>query len=67
MESWLSEEINNAKVFRDDYLTFRGIGVFKVVEYSLVSEIISIAGSYELDFEMMTVEGKDRNSKSPGK
>ena len=22
-ESWLSEEINNAKVFRDNYITFR--------------------------------------------
>jgi len=22
-ESWLSEEINNAEVFRDDYMTFR--------------------------------------------
>jgi hypothetical protein len=22
-ESWLSEEINNAEVFRDDYITFR--------------------------------------------
>ena len=33
-ESWLSEEINNTKVFRDDYITFRrdrcsrGGGVF---------------------------------------
>ena len=23
MESWLSEEINNAKIFRDDYISFR--------------------------------------------
>jgi hypothetical protein len=37
-ESWLSEEINNAEVFRDDYITFRrdrctrGGGVFICVK-----------------------------------
>jgi len=46
-ESWLSEEINNAEVFRDDYITFRrdkcswGGGVFML-------KITSIAGSYGL-------------------
>ena len=47
-ESWLSEEINNAKVFRDDYITFRrnrctrGGGVFIRIK------ITSIAGCYGL-------------------
>jgi len=37
-ESWLSEEINNAELFRDDYITFRtdrctrGGGVFFCVK-----------------------------------
>jgi hypothetical protein len=45
-ESRLSEEINNAEVFRDDYITFRrdryswGGGVF------IVLKITSTAGSY---------------------
>ena len=47
-ESWLSEEINNAEVFRDDYITFRrdrcsrGGGVFICVKFT------SIAGCYGL-------------------
>jgi len=38
MESWLSEEINNAKIFRDDYIIFKrdrctlGGGVFICVK-----------------------------------
>jgi hypothetical protein len=37
-ESWLTEEINNAEIFRDDYTTFRrdnntrGVGVFICVK-----------------------------------
>jgi hypothetical protein len=47
-ESCFSEQINNAKVFRDDYLTFRrvrctgGGGVFICVKFT------SIAGNYGL-------------------
>jgi hypothetical protein len=47
-ESWLSEEIKNAKVFRDDYMTLRGIGILEVVECSFVLKITSIAGNYGL-------------------
>jgi len=46
-ESWLSEEINNAELFRDDYISLRE-GVLEVVEYSFVLQITSIAGNYGL-------------------
>jgi len=48
MESWLSEEINNAEVFRDDYITSGGISVPGVVAYSFALKITSIAGCYGL-------------------
>jgi hypothetical protein len=58
-ESWLSEEINNAEVFRDDYITFRrnrgtrGGGVFICVRQLWTDE----------DFEMIAVEVKGRDPK----
>jgi hypothetical protein len=62
-ESWLSEEINNAKVFRDDYITFRrdgcsrGGGVFICVKnYINCRELWS-----DKDFEMIAVEVRGRN------
>jgi len=45
-ESWLSEEINNAEVFRDDYITFRrdrcsrGGGVFICVKNYIVCRVL---------------------------
>jgi len=64
-ESWLSEEINNAKVFRDDYITFRrdrcswGGGVFICVKnYIDCRELWT-----DEDFEMIAVEVKGRNPK----
>jgi hypothetical protein len=47
-ESWLSEEINNAEVFRDDYITFRRNRFTRGVEYSFAIKITSIAGCYGL-------------------
>jgi hypothetical protein len=35
-ESWLREEISNAEVFRDDYITSGETGILKVVECSFV-------------------------------
>jgi hypothetical protein len=64
-ESWLSEEINSAEIFRDDYITFRrdrnsrGGGVFICVKnYIDCRELWS-----DVDFEMLAVEVKSRNSK----
>ena len=45
-QSWLSEEINNAEVFRDDYIIFRRDRSSRGVVYSLVLKITSIAGKY---------------------
>ena len=48
-ESWLSEEINNSEVFRDDCITFRMDRCFlEVVKFSFVLKITPIAGSYGL-------------------
>ena len=47
-ESWLSEEINNPEIFRDDYKLSGGIGVHRVVEYSFALKITLIAGCYGL-------------------
>lgn len=65
-ESWLSEEINNAEVFRDDYITFRrdrssrGGGVFICVKnYIDCRELWA-----DEDFEMIAVEIKGRNPKT---
>ena len=62
-ESWLSEEINNAKVFRDDYITFRRDrcsrdgGVFICVKnYIACRELWT-----DEDYEMIAVEVKGRN------
>ena len=64
-ESWLSEEINNAEVFRDDYITFRrdrgtrGGGVFICVKnYIDCRELWT-----DEDFEMIAVEVKGRDPK----
>ena len=47
-ESWLSEEINNAEVFRDDYITFWRDSVPEGVEFSVVLKTTSTAESYGL-------------------
>ena len=64
-ESWLSEEINNAEVFRDDYITFRedrcsrGDGVFICIKnYIDCRELWT-----DEDLEMVAVEVKGRNQK----
>jgi hypothetical protein len=44
-ESWLSEEISSAEIFRDDYITFRRDRCSRGVECSFVLKVISIAGS----------------------
>jgi len=59
-ESWLSEEINNAEVFRDDYITFRrdrctrGGGVFICVKNDIDCRELWT----DEDFEMIAVEVK---------
>jgi hypothetical protein len=62
-ESWVSEEINNAKVFRDDYIIFRrdrcsrGSGVFiGVKNYIDYRELWA-----DEDFEIIAIEIKGRN------
>jgi len=64
-ESWLSEEINKAEAFRDDYITFRrdrctrGGGVFICVKnYIDCRELWT-----DEDFEMIAVEVKSRDPK----
>jgi hypothetical protein len=64
-ESWLTEEIGNAEIFRADYTTFRrdrhtrGVGVFICVK-----NYISCAEPWvDEDFEMIAVEVKGRVSK----
>jgi len=64
-ESWLSDEINSAEVFRDNYITFRrdrcsrGGGVFICVKkYINYRELRT-----DEDFEMTGVEVKGRNPK----
>jgi hypothetical protein len=64
-QSWLSDEINNAEVFRDDYITFRrdrstrGGGVFICVKnYIDCRELWT-----DDDFEMIAVEVKGRDPK----
>ena len=61
-ESWLSEEINNAEVFRDDYIIFRrdrcsrGGGVFIGVKNYIDCREIWV----DEDFEILAVEIKGR-------
>jgi hypothetical protein len=64
-EPWLSEEINSAEIFRDDYITFRrdrcsrGRGVFVCVNnYVDCRELWS-----DEDFEMLAFLVKSRNPK----
>ena len=64
-ESWLSEEINSAEFFRDDYITFRregcsrGGGVFICFKnYVDCRELRT-----DEDFEMLAVGFKGRNTK----
>ena len=64
-ESWLSEEINNAEVFKNDYITFRrdrcsrGGGVFICVKNYIDCRVLRT----DEVFEMITVEVKGRNQK----
>jgi hypothetical protein len=65
-ESWLSEEINNPEVFRDDYIIFRrdrysrGGGVFiGVKNYIDCRELWA-----DEDFEIIAIEIKGRSPKS---
>jgi len=64
-ESWLSEEINNAEIFRDDYITFRrdrfsrGGGVFICVKNYIDCKVMWTDDV----FEMIAVEVKGRNPK----
>jgi len=65
MESWLSEEINNAEVFRDDCITFRrdrcsqGGGVFICVKNYIDCRVLWT----DEVFEMIAVEVKGGNPK----
>jgi hypothetical protein len=45
-ESWLSEEINNAEIFRDDYITFRRDRGSRGGVVFICVKITSIAGCY---------------------
>jgi hypothetical protein len=64
-ESWLSDEINNAEVFRDDYITFRrdrstqGGGVFICVKNYIDCRELRT----DDDSEMRAVEVKSRDPK----
>jgi hypothetical protein len=64
-ESWLNEEINNAEVFRGDYITFRrdrcprGGGVFICVKNHINCRELWA----DEDYEMIAVEVKGRNPK----
>ena len=44
-ESWLNEEINNAEVFRGDYITFRRDRCSRGGGYSFALKVISFAGN----------------------
>jgi len=65
MESWLSEEINNAEIFMDNYITFRrdrcsrGGGVFICIENYIDCRVLWA----DEVFEMIAVEVKGRNPK----
>jgi hypothetical protein len=64
-ESWLSEEINNAEIFRDDYITFRrdrctrGGGVFICVKNFIDCRELWT----DEDFKIIAVEVKGRDPK----
>jgi len=64
-ESWLSKEINNAEVFRDDYITFRrdrcsrGVGIFICVKNYIDCRELWI----NVNFELLAIEVKGRNPK----
>ena len=65
MESWLSEEINNAEVFRDDHITFRrdrcsrAGGLYICFKNYIDRRVLRT----DEVFEMITVEVKGGNSK----
>ena len=65
-ESWLSEEINNAEVFRDGYIVFRrdrfsrGGGVFICVKNYIDCRELWV----DEDFEIIPIEIKGTNPKS---
>ena len=64
-ESWLSEQINNAEIFMDDYITFRrdrgsrGGGVFICIKNYIDCRVLWT----NKVFEMIVVEVKSRNPK----
>jgi len=64
-ESWLSKEINNAEIFRDDYITFRrdrcsrGGGVFICVKNYIDCRVLWT----DEVFEMIAVEVKGKSPK----
>jgi len=47
-ESWISEEINNAEVFADDYVTLRSDEITRGGGVFICVKITSIAGNYGL-------------------
>jgi len=58
-ELWLSEETNNAEIFREDYITFRRIGVRGVFKNYIDCRVLWT----DEVFEMITVEVKVRYPK----
>ena len=64
-ESWLHEEVNNAEVFRDNYITFRrdrnsrGGGVFICIKNHISCKQLWM----DEDFEILAVEINSRNHK----
>jgi hypothetical protein len=65
-ESWLHEDINNAELFRDNFITFRrdrcsrGGGVFICVKNHIDCRELWV----DDEFEMLAIEVKSRNQKS---
>jgi ASC-1-like (ASCH) protein len=61
-ESWLSEEIKNAEVFRDDYITFRRERCTRV--FICIKNYVDCRELWtDEDFEMIAVEVKGRDPK----
>ena len=58
-ELWLSEETNNAEIFREDYITFRRIGVRGVFKNYIDCRVLWT----DEVFEMIAVEVKGINPK----
>ena len=64
-ESWLSEEINNAEIFRDDYITFRSDRCSRVGGVYICVKIYIDCRVLWTDevFEMIAVQVKGINPK----